>query len=230
MYWIEKNMDSIEKVMSQSYKLFEEITNDNNRESWAEEALNIAREVHEIKKENGLVARGIKEITENELNDEGMNYKEINDILFETMKREASRQNKKIEFNFVYGEDFYTPNHYYLMSILRNLIMNSMDAIPISEDIAKISLIHETDDENHIFLVTDTGSGIDEDGLKHIFSPGFSTKINYDTGEINRGLGLSIVQYIVKQLEGSIEVRSTLEVGTSFKIKIPKIIMEEEKS
>ncbi len=229
VYWIEKNMDGIEKVMSQSYALFDEITNEKNRDTWAEKALNIAREVHEIKKENGLVVRGIREITEKELNDVGMNYKEINDILLESMKREVSRQNRNINFIFECGEDFYTPNHYYLMSILRNLIMNSMDAIPISENEALISLNHEVDDENHIFIVTDTGSGIDEEGLKLIFSPGYSTKINYNTGEINRGLGLSIVQYIVNQLEGSIEVSSKLDVGTTFKVIIPKIIMEEEK-
>jgi two-component system sensor histidine kinase YcbA len=59
-YWLEKNMDNIEKVMKQSYDLFEQITTDKNKGSWAKSALNIARDVHEIKKENGLAVRGIK--------------------------------------------------------------------------------------------------------------------------------------------------------------------------
>lgn len=229
-YWIEKNLDSIEKVMSQSYKLFEEISSETNKDRWAESALNIAREVHEIKKENGLVIRGIREITENELSDTGMYYKDINEILYKSMKREVVRHEKNILLDFEYGEDFYTSNHYYLMSVLRNLIMNAMDAIELSENEDRICLYHETDNGNHIFIVSDTGSGIDEDGLEHIFSPGFSTKINYNTGEINRGLGLSIVQYIVvNQLGGTIDVSSKLGQGTSFKITIPAFIMEGEK-
>ncbi len=77
MYWIEKNMDHIETVMSESYELFEKINLNEDRESWANKALNIARDVHEIKKENGLVIRGIKEITESELKDKGMDFKDI---------------------------------------------------------------------------------------------------------------------------------------------------------
>ncbi len=229
-YWIEKNMDSIEKVMSQSYKLFEDINNDENRNRWAENALNIAREVHEIKKENALVLRGIKEITEHEFDDRGMYYSDINDILKRSMTLEVKRQEKNIVLDFNFEKDFYTSKHYYLMSVLRNLIMNSMDAINVSVNQAQISLSHKISDGNHIFIVWDTGSGIDEEGLEHLFEPGYSTKINYHTGEINRGLGLSIVKDIVEnKLGGLVDVSSKIDVGTSFKIMIPKEIIEVDK-
>ncbi|KAF5028192.1 Sensor histidine kinase GlnK [anaerobic digester metagenome] len=229
IFWIEKNMDNIEKVMSQSYNLFEQISNNKNKDNWANNALNIARDVHEIKKENGLVVRGIKSITENKLNDNGMEYKDINNILLETMIRESKNINKHIEFEFIMGENFYTEKHYYLMSVLRNLIMNSMDAISESQFDAKISVVHSVDEIDHIFQISDNGSGINENDINEIFSPGFSTKINYDTGEINRGLGLSIVQYIVEeQLKGEVKVNSKLGIGTIFNINIPKIILEEK--
>ncbi len=228
MYWIEKNMDHIEKVMSESYELFEKINLNEDKESWGNRALNIARDVHEIKKENGLVIRGIKEITESELDDKGMNFKDIISILSETMRREIKGLDKDINLVFVMGENFYTSKHYYLMSMLRNLIMNSMDAIPLSQKEAKITVTHEIAGQEHHFIISDNGSGIDEEGLKHIFSPGFSTKINYDTGEINRGLGLSIVQYIVEeQLEGKVKVTSTQGNGTKFYISIPRRSLEE---
>lgn len=227
MFWIEKNMDNIEKVMAESYQLFEKINLDNDKESWANRALNIAREVHEIKKENGLALRGLKEITEKELNDKGMEYKDIISILSETMKREVNRIEKDINLEFSVGEDFFTSKHYYLMSVLRNLIMNSMDAISDSQKEAKISIKHEIEDDQHLFIVSDNGSGIDDEGLKLIFSAGFSTKINYSTGEINRGLGLSIVQYIVEeQLAGKVSVSSKLNMGTSFYIYIPRKSLE----
>jgi two-component system sensor histidine kinase YcbA len=228
LFWIEKNMENIEKVMTQSYELFEQIRSNEEKESWANKALTIAKDVHEIKKENGLVVRGIKDITQNELKDSGMEYKDINNILLETMKRESKINNKNIDFQFDLGENFYTSKHYYLMSVLRNLIMNSMDAIEESQNNAKISVIHKIHDQEHVFKVSDNGEGIEEDDLKQIFSPGFSTKINYDTGEINRGLGLSIVQYIVEeQLNGKVDVKSKIGFGTDFIIRIPKIFLEE---
>jgi len=229
IFWIEKNMDNIEKVMGKSYDLFEQISNNQNSDNWANNALNIARDVHEIKKENGLVVRGIKSITENELNDKGMEYKDINNILLETMIRESKSINKQIEFEFIAGESFYTNKHYYLMSVLRNLIMNSMDAISEIQLDAKISVVHSIDEIDHVFQISDNGTGIDENDIKEIFSPGFSTKINYETGKINRGLGLSIVQYIVdEQFKGKVRVNSKLGAGTTFTINIPKMILEEK--
>lgn len=229
MYWIEKNMDNIEKVMSESYTLFEKINLDEDKENWGDSALNIARDVHEIKKENGLVVRGMKEIMENELNDKGMNFADIIGILSGTMEREIRLLGRNITLEFNIGENFYTSKHYYLMSVLRNLIMNSMDAIPESDKKAKISVSHEIDKDQHRFIVYDTGTGIDEVGLKNIFSPGFSTKINYSTGEINRGLGLSIVKDIVEeQLNGKVSVSSVVGSGTSFYILIPRNSLEED--
>ena len=227
MYWMEKNMDNIEKVMSDSYKLFEMINTGEDENSWGERSINIARDIHEIKKENGLAIRGIKEITESELKDEKMSFKDIINILFETMKREIRRLNKNIELEIDIEENFYTSQHYYLMSIFRNLIMNSIDAIPDTQKNGKISIAYRIADGEHVFMVSDNGSGIDEEGLKHIFSPGYSTKINYDTGEINRGLGLSIVKHIVEeQLEGRLKVSSQLGKGTTIYIYIPKHSLE----
>ena len=228
IYWIEKNMDNIEKVMSQSYELFEKINLNEDSGEWGDRALSIARDVHEIKKENGLVIRGIQDITEKELKDKGMDFKDIMNILYETMNREIRLLDRDIELAFEIKETFYTYKHYYLMSMFRNLIMNSIDAIPDSQRQGKISVIHEIDEDEHCFIIADNGSGMDETSLKEVFSPGFSTKINYDTGEINRGLGLSIVQYIVEeQLGGKISLSSQVGQGTSFYIKILKSKLEE---
>jgi len=145
------------------------------------------------------------------------------------MKREIKGLDKDINLEFIIGENFYTSKHYYLMSMLRNLIMNAVDAIPKMQKEAKISVRHKIDGTQHHFIVSDNGIGIDEEGLKYIFSPGFSTKINYNTGEVNRGLGLSIVQYIVEeQLNGKVNVTSILGNGTSFHIYIPKNVLEED--
>lgn len=226
MFLIEKNVDSIENVISQSYNLYEKINNQED-ENLSDMVLSIVRDVSEIKKDNEFVFRGIKEITEKELNDKGMEYKDINDILYETVVKEARRYNKNIKFDFIVGENFYTSKHYYLISVLRNLIANSMDSIRKAQKNSKISVLHEKERQMHIFKVSDNGAGIDEEYLIQIFSPGFSTKVNCETGEVHRGLGLSIAKYIVEEhLKGNIEVSSKTGIGTTTIISIPKISLE----
>jgi len=228
MYWMEKSMELVENVMSESYELYEKINVDYDRESWGNRALTIAREIHEIKKENGLIIRGVREITENELKDKSMDFKNIISILSEAMNREIKSTGKDINLIFETGKNFYISKHYYIMSVFRNLIMNSIEAIPENRKGSEIIVRHEADEEQHNFIVSDNYGGINKETLKHIFSPGFSTKINYSTGEVNRGLGLSLVKYIVEdQLGGKVSVSSVEGKETAFRISIPKKILEE---
>ncbi|MGI6330596.1 MAG: ATP-binding protein [Zhaonellaceae bacterium] len=223
IYWMAKNMENIERVMSNSYELFEKINFKKDEASWGERALSIAKDVHEIKKEYALVVRGIKELIEDKFQDNGMDFKDIITILDEAMKREIKHGDKDIVLLFETGENFYTTKHYFLMSIFRNLIMNGIDAILDSGKQAIIRFTHKIEGEKHVFIISDTGSGIDETDLNNIFTPGFSTKINYKTGQINRGLGLSVVQDIVeRELKGRITVSSQEGEGTTFYIEVPE--------
>jgi len=228
MYWMEKNMEEIEKVMTNAYTLFENIKFNQRQEAWGEQAVSIARDVHEIKKEYALAVMGIKELTADAVVVGGMQFKDICKILYDSTEREIRSLGYEIKLEFESGESFYTIKHYFLMSILRNLIMNSIDAIEAAEKEGKIKMVHETDQNQHYFVVSDSGPGIEPEDLDNIFTPGFSTKINYATGHINRGLGLSVVQNIVeKELGGKIEASSVKGEGTTFSIAIPRENLEE---
>lgn len=220
-YWMEKNMENIEKLMVDSYRLYEMINSNENSETWKEISLNIARNIHEIKKENALAIRGILDVTEKELNDEKMKFSSLTSILYETVTKEIKRLGKNINVHVQIDDDFYTKRHYYLMSVFRNLLINSIEAIPKSYQ-GNIFLIQKKSDGKYIFMINDNGAGVDKNEIEDIFNPGFSTKINYETGEVSRGLGLTIVKKIVEdELKGEIHVISNTKEGTEMVLSIP---------
>lgn len=101
-----------------------------------------------------------------------------------------------------------------LNQVLVNLIVNSMQAMPNGGELA----IETTADENSVYLrVEDSGAGIDEDILKLIFVPFFTTK---DVHE-GTGLGLAVVHGIVISHGGSVKVESVKGWGSKFEIKLP---------
>jgi two-component system, cell cycle sensor histidine kinase and response regulator CckA len=72
--------------------------------------------------------------------------------------------------------------------------------------------------------VSDTGSGVPETALPHIFEPFYTTKAR---GK-GTGLGLAQVYGIVKQHGGEVDVRTRLGEGTSFQIYLPALSSERE--
>ncbi|MCU0286882.1 MAG: PAS domain S-box protein, partial [Acidobacteria bacterium] len=75
--------------------------------------------------------------------------------------------------------------------------------------------------------IMDTGVGMDQETIKHIYEPFFTTKLIKNA----TGLGLSFVYGTIKQHNGWINVYSDLAKGTTFKIYLPVISYElEEKN
>ena len=79
-----------------------------------------------------------------------------------------------------------------------------------------------------VIEVTDTGCGIPKENLTRIFEPFFSTKQNV-VGS-GTGLGLAMVYGIVQQTKGFIKVDSTVGVGTTFSIYLPRIDSDAEET
>lgn len=107
-----------------------------------------------------------------------------------------------------------------LEQVVMNLAANGRDAMPGGGELRIGTRIGSTGDaglRQAILTVTDSGTGMSEDTRQHIFEPFFTTK------ELGRGtgLGLSMVQGIVAQSGGSIEVHSAPGVGTEFEIQLP---------
>ncbi|MDO8137804.1 MAG: PAS domain S-box protein [Candidatus Brocadiales bacterium] len=101
-----------------------------------------------------------------------------------------------------------------LKQVFLNMILNASNAMPQGG-----TLIIRTERMNEYvrIIFCDTGIGIAEEDLDKIFDPFFTTM---PVGK-GTGLGLSICYGIVKEHNGTIEVESSLDKGSTFTIKLP---------
>jgi two-component system OmpR family sensor kinase len=72
-----------------------------------------------------------------------------------------------------------------------------------------------------VISVKDDGPGIDEAHLPHIFDRFYRVEKARTTAGAHSGLGLAVVDLIINQLEGKVEVKSSVGVGTEFILKFP---------
>ena len=101
-----------------------------------------------------------------------------------------------------------------IQQLLLNLSLNAIDAMPHG---GHLTLAAAKEGSTAITMtITDTGAGIAGEALRRIFQPFYTA--NKRRG---LGLGLPICDRIVKAHGGSISVESQLNVGTSFRIRLP---------
>ena len=104
--------------------------------------------------------------------------------------------------------------------VLMNLAVNARDAMAGGGQIHIALSNVDVDGRPYVQLaVSDTGTGMDAETASHIFEPFFTTKrLGHGTG-----LGLATVYGIVQQSEGTIDVDTGPERGTTFRILLPQV-------
>ena len=109
-----------------------------------------------------------------------------------------------------------------LKQVFLNLINNALQAMQ-NKGTLKISTGEK---DGFVFIeITDNGTGIPDDVLPRIFEPFFTTKKERGTG-----LGLPISYRIVENHGGRIEVKSRLNIGTTFRVYLPTEVPSEKKT
>ena len=101
-----------------------------------------------------------------------------------------------------------------LNQVFMNILDNAQDAMA---ETGTLTINVDKVGENVKIEFIDTGSGIPEENLKKVFDPFFTTKA---VGK-GTGLGMSISYRVIKDHNGTINVESTVGVGTKFTIVLP---------
>jgi len=102
-----------------------------------------------------------------------------------------------------------------MQHVFLNLLLNAIQAMPGG---GSIEIAASQDSPDYIRVdVRDTGTGIKPEDLEYIFDPFFTTK---GVGR-GTGLGLSVTYSIVNTHGGYIEVKSEVNVGTTFSVFLP---------
>ncbi|MDX2263681.1 MAG: PAS domain-containing protein [Hyphomicrobiales bacterium] len=139
---------------------------------------------------------------------------------------------EKVTLEVIHGRDLWEvkADENQLNQVIVNLAVNARDAMPnggkiiirtanVSErEATKLAGAGLPPGEYVMCEVADAGCGIPADKLEKIFEPFYTTK---EVGK-GTGLGLSTVYGIVQQTGGHITVESELDVGTSFKVYLPR--------
>lgn len=100
-----------------------------------------------------------------------------------------------------------------LREVLVNMVFNAVDAMPKG---GALMLSTSERDGCAEISISDTGSGMSPEVRERIFDPFFTTK-----GKAGMGLGLAVSFGIISRHQGTIEVESAVNCGTTFRIKIP---------
>jgi len=114
-----------------------------------------------------------------------------------------------------------------IWQILFNLLDNAVKFTEHGEIILKLQFDRRDDKTGTLaIVVSDTGSGMDEEAQKLALLP-FASLAENGRHEIGAGLGLTICRHLIDRMNGTIELHSTPGSGSAFNISIPDIMFTE---
>ena len=146
--------------------------------------------------------------------------RELVQDIFKDLKSMAKK--KKVSLKFKEGAShpfFVMADRDSIRQVLTNLVVNSIK-YGVEGGTIKVSFY---DTESEILTeVSDNGLGIEEKHLKHVFDRFYRVDYSRSRKQGGSGLGLSIVKHIIEAHDQTINVRSTVNIGSTFGFTLKK--------
>ena len=159
-----------------------------------------------------------------EINPAPFNIKRVLDQLDQMFQGKAAL--KGLTFNVVENHEdkhLVTGDEQRITQILINLIGNAVKFTDQGQIVLAVDLI----DQTLVFSVTDTGIGIEDEYLGHIFNRFAQADSSISRDFSGTGLGLNISQTLAELMNGELQVESEMGKGSTFRLVIPYLPTNE---
>lgn len=131
---------------------------------------------------------------------------------------DASIIKKNIHVHTDLEDVIYIGNDQQLQTLISNLVSN---AVKYNKENGDLNISLHEDNDHMVLVVADTGIGIPSGDQSRVFERFYRVDKGRSRALGGTGLGLAIVKHIVSYYDGSIQLRSQLDVGTQITISLP---------
>lgn len=223
IYFLKKSMQDIENAMAKSYAIYnlvQENKYDHHQlEKIVEDCLKLSIDIHEIKKDYNRIVISMEKLIPTENVYKTMKLSDMLHTVKDIFTRYLEVINQDIELVFEYDQNFDTGRYFSLISILNNLIQNSIEANTGQNSYVRVNC--RCRDNLVIFSVADNGIGIPQRDRDLVFEPGFTTKYDPHTGQVSTGLGLTHIKNLAEYLKGRVYLNTAAPGITEFILEFP---------
>jgi signal transduction histidine kinase len=153
----------------------------------------------------------------------------VADLLYEckdVMATKATEDNIQIRVESPEGLPLLEADRDKVKQVVLNLLSN---AVKYNRPNGMVMLRAEATEKELDIYIQDTGLGIPDDSLPHLFEKFFRVR-EHESRVAGTGLGLSICKQIINGHGGRIEVRSKLGVGTVFLVSLPRVSKTQQRA
>lgn len=237
-FFLRKTFKEMEEIMKNCYKIYHSLANRgvvktiSGESAVAEDsavveessrlALQVSHKAHEIKKDFQRTLAGLEKFVQSEHSRNYMTITELVRMVIRSHENYARNMGKNILFVENIETRLYTGQIYPLTSILTNLVINALEAIPAEGKIE----IKAREKEGWLDIkVADNGPGIPGKKVERIFDLGYTTKFTVE-GKPYTGIGLNHVSELAEKLGGFVEVAPSSGLndggnGAAFRVRVP---------
>ncbi|MCW3995831.1 MAG: PAS domain S-box protein [Candidatus Bathyarchaeota archaeon] len=139
---------------------------------------------------------------------------DIEAIIDEIIFRSDIPKNVKVNVNISHAARILMADPDFLRRIIGNLVLNAVQAMPQGGNLT-IKVTKETQTDEVVLTVEDTGVGIPDEVKEKLFTPMFTTKAK------GQGFGLAVIKRMTEALAGTVTFESESGRGTKFIVRLP---------
>ncbi len=155
-----------------------------------------------------------------ELNKEKFNIVELIADVFDSVEMSAKEKGIQLQFNSNYDKPVWVyADRKQIYQVVTNLVVNSIN---YGKDYGTTTASFSDMDKNILVEISDDGPGIPEKDIPRIFERFYRVDKSRSRNAGGTGLGLAIVKHIIEAHKQTINVRSSLNEGTSFVFTLSK--------